>query len=78
MLGAVEWGIYPWGMSMLLLFTRSLRIRSANVGSHVIIFKSLSFGPFTLKHNPEFFKLKRCLQRFQKSPFSKVEYAGVK
>ncbi len=43
----------------LLLFTRSSRIRRANVGSHVIIFKSLRFGPFTLKRNPRFFKLKR-------------------
>ncbi len=53
-------------MSMMLLFTRSLRIHSANVGSHAIIFKSLRFGPFTLKRNPGVFKLKRGLQRFQK------------
>ncbi len=32
--------------------------------------KSLRFGPFTLKRNPRVFKLKRGLQRFQKSPFS--------
>ncbi len=55
MLGAVEWGIYPYiSMSMLLLFTR---IRRANVDSYAIVFKSLSFAPFTLK---------RGLQRFQK------------
>ncbi len=75
MLGAVEWGIYPYIsvgtiMSMMLLFTRSSRIRSANVGSHAIVFKSLRFGPFTLKRNPGVFKLKRGLQRFQKSLFS--------
>ncbi len=67
MLGAVEWGIYLYLsmgtiMSMMLLFTRSSRIRSANVGSHAIVFKSLRFGPFTLKRNPGVFKLKRGLQ----------------
>ncbi len=56
-------------MSMMLLFTRSSRIRSANVGSHAIIFKSLRFAPFTLKRNPGVFKLKRGLQCFQKSQF---------
>ncbi len=39
MLGAVEWGIYLYIFmgtitSMMLLFTRSSRIRRANVGSH--------------------------------------------
>ncbi len=43
---------------------------SVNVGSHAIIFKSLHFGPFTLKCNPGVFKLKWGLQRFQKSLFS--------
>ncbi len=56
-------------MSMMLLFTQSSRIRSANVGCHAIVFKSFCFGPFTLKRNPGVFKLKRGLQRFQKSPF---------
>ncbi len=31
------------------------------------------FGPFTLKLNPVVFKLKRGLQRFQKSPFSTLK-----
>ncbi len=39
-----------------------------DVGSHAIVFKSLRFGPFTLKRNPGVFKLKQGLQRFQKSP----------
>ncbi len=82
-LGAVEWGIYlcismGTTMSMLLLFTRSSRIRSANVDSHAIVFKSLRFVPFTLKRNPGVFKLKQGLQHFQKSPFSRVENTGVK
>ncbi len=68
---------YLWAMRMMLLFTRSSRIRSANLGSHAIIFKSLCFAPFTQKRNPGVFKLKRGLQRFQKSPFSRVENAGV-
>ncbi len=75
MLGAVEWGIYLYISmgkitSMMLLFTRSSRMRRANVGSYAIVFKSLCFGLFTLKHNPRVFKLKRGLQHFQKSPFS--------
>ncbi len=75
MLGAVKWGLYlyiPMGTitSMMLLFTQSSRICSENVGSHAIVFKSLRFAPFTLKRNPGVFKLKRGLQRFQKSPFS--------
>ncbi len=57
-------------MSMMLMFTRSSRTRSANVDSHAIVFKSLRFGPFTLKRNPRVFKLKRGLQRFQKSPLN--------
>ncbi len=64
-------------MSMMLLFTRSSRIRRENVGGHDIIFKSLRFGPFTLKRNPGVFKVKRGLQRFRKSLFSRVENAGV-
>jgi len=43
-----------------------------NVNVHAIVFKSLRFGPFTLKHNPGVFKLKRGMQRFLKSWFSKV------
>ncbi len=78
MLGAVEWGIYPYISmgtitSMMLLFTRSSRICSENVGSKAIVFKILRFGPFTLKRNPGIFKLKRGLQRFQKSPFSTLK-----
>ncbi len=77
MLGAVEWGIYTYISmgtitSMMLLFTRSSRIRRVNVGSQAKVFKSLSFGPFTLKPNPGVFKLKRILQRFQKSQFWSV------
>ncbi len=72
MLGAVEWGIYPYiSMSMLLLFTR---IRRANVGSHAIVFKSLSFAPFSLKHNPQSVYTKTGSAAFFKSlsiaPFS--------
>ncbi len=78
MLGAVKWGIYIYismgkTMSMMLLFTQSSRIRRVNVGSHAIVFKSLHFGLFTLKGNPGVFKLKQGLQRFRKSPFSRVE-----
>jgi len=61
----------------MLLFTRSTRIRRANVGSHAIVFKSLCFGPFILKRNPGVFKLKRGLQHFRKSLFSRFENAGV-
>ncbi len=70
MLGAVELGIYlsmDTTMSMMLLFTWSSRISIENVGRQAIVFKSLRFGPFTLKRNPGVFKLKRGLQRFQKS-----------
>ncbi len=56
-------------MSIRLLFTQSSRICRANVGSHAVVFKSLRFGPFTLKHNPGVFKLKQGLKRFQKSQF---------
>ncbi len=56
--------IYGYIMSIMLLFTRSSRIRRANVGSQAILFKSLSFGPFTLKRYPGVFKLKWGLQRF--------------
>jgi len=53
-LGAVECGIYLYIsmgtiMSMMVLFIQLSRIRRANVGSHTILFKSLRFGPFTLK-----------------------------
>ncbi len=64
-------------MSMLLLFTRSSRIRRANVARHAIVFKRLCFGLFTLKINPGAFKLKRGLQCFQKSPFSTSEMSSV-
>ncbi len=47
----------------------SSSIRRANVGSHPIIFKSIRFGPFTVKRYPRVFKLKRSLRCFQKSPF---------
>ncbi len=47
-----------------------------NEGSHAIVFKSFSLGPFILKCIPGVFKLKRGLQGFQKSLFSKVENAG--
>ncbi len=40
---------------------------------YTVVFKSLRFGPFTLKHNPGVFKLKRGLQHFQKSPFSTLK-----
>ncbi len=50
------------------IITSSLGIRRTNVGSHAIIFKNLSFGPFTLKCNPGAFKLKQYLQCFRKSP----------
>ncbi len=68
MLGAVEWGIYPFISmgtitSIMLLFTQSSRIRRENVGSHAIVFKS--FGPFTLKHNPGVLKLKRVCSAFK-------------
>ncbi len=63
--------------SMMLLFTRSSRIRSANVGNHAIVFKSLRFGPFTLKRNPRVFKLKRGLQRFSKVSVFDLENAAV-
>ncbi len=56
-------------MSMMLSFTQLSRIRSANVGSHAIVFKSLRFGSLTLKRNPRFFKLKRGLQRFKRLCF---------
>ncbi len=43
--------------------TQWSRIRRVNVGSHAIVFKTLCFGPFTLKCSPGVFKLKRGLQR---------------
>ncbi len=45
-------------MCMMLLFTQSSRICRMNVGSHAIVFKSLRFGRFTLKHNPQSFQTK--------------------
>ncbi len=50
MLGAVEWGIYTnisMGTitSMMLLFTRSSRIRRVNVGSQAIVFKRTETQP---------------------------------
>ncbi len=70
MLRVVEWGIYIYismgkTMSVVLLFARSSRICRVNLGNHAIIFKSLRFGPFTLKVNPGIFELKRALQHFR-------------
>lgn len=36
-------------------------------GSHAFVFKSLSFGPSTLKRNPRVIKLNLYLQRFEKN-----------
>ncbi len=66
-----------YGAKMSMMFTWSSRIRSANVGSHAIVFKSLHFVPFTLKRNTGVFKLKWGLQRFQKSQFLRVKNIGV-
>ncbi len=41
-------------MDMMLLFTWSSRIRRENVGRKAIVFKKLSFGPFTLKRKFSF------------------------
>ncbi len=81
MLAAVEWGIYLYIsmgtiMSMMLLFTQSSRIRRANVCSHAIVFKSLRFGPFTLKHYPGVFDLNRVCSVFKISIFD-LENSGV-
>ncbi len=79
MLSAVEWGIYlyiPMGttMSTMLLFT-VVKDTQCECGSHAIVFKSLSFGPCTLKRNPGVLKLKRGLQRFQpRKRRSRVNY----
>ncbi len=51
-------------MSMMLLFTHS----------HAIVFKSLRFGPFTLKRNRRVFKLKRGLH----SIFESLRFQGPK
>ncbi len=74
-------------MKMILIYTGvfiafqkrspSTRMRRENVGSHAIIFKSLSFGPFTLKCNPGVFKLKWGLQRFRSLRFQRVKNARV-
>ncbi len=45
-------------LCMMLLFTQSSRICRVNVGSHAIVFKSLRFGRFTLKHNHRSFQTK--------------------
>ncbi len=75
MLGAVEWGIYlhismGTTMSMLLLFTRSSRIQRENVSSQAIVFKTIRFDQFTLKHNLKSFQNKTGSAAFSKSPFS--------
>ncbi len=80
-LGAVEWGICPHVSmgtitSMLLLFTRSSRIRRAYVGSHAIVFKSLHFGPFALKHKKSF-QTKTGSAAFSKVSVFDLENAGV-
>ncbi len=56
-------------LSMMLLFTWLSRMHRENVGSLANVFKSLRFGPFTLKRNPGVFKLKRDLHHFQKVVF---------
>ncbi len=53
----------------VIVYTVIKDTQSKNVGSHAIVFKRLCFYPFTLKHNPRVYKLKRGLQRFQKSIF---------
>ncbi len=72
-MGNLSTHIYGFNNEYDVIFIRSSRIHRANVGSHAIIFKSLWFGPFTLKCNPGVFKLKRELQRFKKSQFSTLK-----
>ncbi len=48
-MGILPIHIYGTITSMMVLFTRSLKICRANASSHAIIFKSLCFGQFTLK-----------------------------
>ncbi len=69
--------IYGYNNEHDVIVTRSSRICRANVGSHAIVFKSLRFGPFTLKRNPGVFKLKRGLQHFSKVSSFDLENAGV-
>ncbi len=62
----------------MLLFTRSSRIRSANVGSHAIVFKNLRFGPFTVKRNPGFsFLTKTGSAAFLEVSVFNLENTGV-
>ncbi len=61
--------IYGYNKSMMLLFTQSSRIRSVNVGSHAIIFKSLHFGHYT-ETQPWSFQTKTGSAAFKKSLFS--------
>ncbi len=68
---------YLWVQQWAWCYYLHGRQAYADVGNHAIIFKSLSFGPFTLKRNPGVFKVKQDLQRFQKSPFSRVANARV-
>ncbi len=75
--GEVELGIYLYIsmgtiMSMMLLFTRSSKIRSPNEGSHDIIFKSQK-SLFWSVYTETTFKLKWGLQHFQKSQFSTLK-----
>ncbi len=61
--------IYGYNNEHDVIVTRSSRIRRVNVDSHAIVFKSLYFGPFTLKlelHLHRFFKLKPGLQESSK------------
>ncbi len=64
-------------MSTMLLFKRSSRICRENVGSHAIIFKSLCFGPFTLKLQPQSFQTKEESAAFLKVSFFDLENGGV-
>ncbi len=77
MLGVVEWGdlpvhIYRYNNEHDVIDYTVVK-DTQSVGSHAIVFKSLRFGPFTLKRNPGVFKLNRGLQRFQKSQFSTLK-----
>ncbi len=82
MLGALEWGIYLYISmgtitSMMLLFTWSSRIRRANVGSHVIVFKSLPFWSVYTETLPRSFQIKTGSAAFLKVSVFDRENAGV-
>ncbi len=44
--------ILIFNVRSLLFLEQNLCLRLINVGSHAIVFKSLCFGPFTIKSNP--------------------------